>query len=131
MILKTWKKNNWTQGLYKSYKSSRVQRFQSSWELQLFQILDESSIVSSWDSEVVAIPYYYRGKWRRYLPDILINKRLLIEIKPTHQIKYPMNQAKFKAAVEYCKKKGWKFLILNKNLIEKRAYLQEEIIRNN
>jgi hypothetical protein len=126
-ILKTWKKNKWLQGIYKSPKSQRLARFLSSWELELFVFLDECNLVRNWESEAIKIPYRYRGTWKRYLPDVLINNNLLVEIKPITQIGYSMNKAKFEAAISFCKNKGWRFQIWDKNLISNKIYLMEQV----
>jgi hypothetical protein len=125
-ILKVVKKNNWIQGIYKSPQSPRLQKFRSSWELNLFQFLDECNNVNSWESEIVAIPYKYGNKWRRYYPDLLINHKLLIEVKPAGQIATPMNVAKFKAAQLFCKSKGWTFMIVTKEILANKRLLMEQ-----
>jgi len=81
------------------------------------------------------------GRIHRYFPDFYVKKRvngviesLLIEVKPAAQVKQPVineskgkkpsrryikevttyavNQAKWKAATEYCKDRKWKFMIM-------------------
>lgn len=96
-----------------------------------------------WSSEEVVIPYISPADSRghRYFVDFLIEVRrvdgtkrtLLIEIKPYSQtlppkikkkpskgyinevFTYGVNQAKWAAAREYCKKKGWEFVIITEN----------------
>lgn len=126
-IIRSWKKNKWFQGIYKSPKSQKLSRFLSSWELQLFQFLDECNLVRNWESECVKIPYKYRGRWKKYLPDVLINGNLLVEVKPLKQVGYVINKAKFEAAKTFCRTKGWRFMIWNKELISNNIYLMEQI----
>lgn len=126
-IVKSWKKNNWLQGYYKSPKSNKLARFLSSWELNLFIFLDECNFVTSWNSEAVKIPYKFKGVWKRYLPDVLINNNLLVEVKPLNQIKYAMNVAKFESAISFCRAKGWRFQIWDKNMISNKMYLMEQV----
>ena len=101
--------------------------------------LDGHKDVISWGSEEVIIPYRspVDGKIHRYFPDFLVTKMnkyglketALIEVKPKSQTQPPkkqekitrryltevktwgVNEAKWKAAVEYCKNKGWSFHI--------------------
>jgi hypothetical protein len=113
--------------------------YRSGWELKLMLYLDEHKDVISWGSEEVIIPYRspIDGKIHRYFPDFLVTKTnkdglketALIEVKPKSQTQPPkrqekvtrryltevktwgVNEAKWKAAVEYCKNKGWTFHI--------------------
>jgi len=114
--------------------------YRSSWELRLMSYFDERADVIWWKSEETIIPYRspIDGKIHRYFPDFLINTRnkqglnetLMIEVKPLAQTKEPKkqskvtkrylnevytwgtNSAKWAAAEEYCKDKGWKFVIM-------------------
>jgi hypothetical protein len=113
--------------------------YRSGWELKLMLYLDGHKDVISWGSEEVIIPYRspLDGKIHRYFPDFLVTKMnkdglketALIEVKPKNQTHPPkkqekitrryltevktwgVNEAKWKAAVEYCKNKGWSFHI--------------------
>lgn len=85
------------------------------------------------------------GKVHRYFPDFFVKKKnvdgkieqVLIEVKPKHQTKPPLvqktktqkptkrylnevktwgiNEAKWKAAVNYCADRGWKFQIFTED----------------
>lgn len=125
-ILKLVKKNKWLQGIYKSPKSLKLNSFKSSWELGLYQWLDSSPLVKRWESECVKIPYIINGRKKYYLPDVLINNSLLLEIKPKNQIAWKMNQLKFKSAVSFCKLKGWRFQVITKELLNP-IFLTEQI----
>lgn len=102
---------------------------------------DKNPGVVNWSSEQIAIPYYdptYR-KVRRYYPDFAIRVlnndgspvNYIVEIKPTKEVKppklnprkkketfikematYRTNQAKWKAAEEFCSRRGMKFKII-------------------
>lgn len=125
-VLKKWRKGKWYQGIYQSPKSRKLNNFKSSWELKLYQFLDYSPLVETWDSECVQIPYYLKGRYKLYYPDVLINKTLLLEVKPKHQISTAMNQAKFKYAKRYCDQRGWTFQIITKELMTP-VYLTEQV----
>ena len=103
---------------------------------------DKNPDVVGWNSEELAIPYRspVDGRVHRYFPDMLVKKRngdvILVEVKPYHQTQEPkgppkrtkafiyeattylVNQAKWKAAEEYCKVRDWKFQIIT----EKELY---------
>lgn len=114
--------------------------YRSGWELKLMLYLDSRPEIVSWCSEEVVIPYRspIDGKIHRYFPDFLVTKinregkkeTTLIEVKPSKQTSPPTktkgksqkvfmsevfewgkNKAKWEAANEYCKDRGWKFEI--------------------
>jgi len=117
--------------------------FRSGLEMKFMRWLDRNPNVISWSSESVIIPYVdplslHTKKIRRYFVDntVVIKDatgtpmKYLIEIKPESQTKPPIskrhtkslinqqltyakNQAKWKAATEWCAKKGdIKFMII-------------------
>ena len=115
--------------------------YRSSWEKIFCNWCDTKEFVKKWQSEEKAIPYYdpIQKKWRRYFPDFLIHyedKRgimmtEMIEIKPAFQVEGPPtnpkrrtkawmnavqtyinNQAKWKAAMEFCENRGYNFRIM-------------------
>lgn len=110
--------------------------YRSSWELKFLKKLDESPNVMGYVSEEVVIPYFspVDMKMHRYFVDILVvsntKQVTLIEIKPWVQTQppktsnrkkstvinetmtYMVNCAKWEAAINYCKKKGWTFKIV-------------------
>lgn len=114
--------------------------YRSGWELKLMLYLDSRPEVISWGSEEIIIPYRspIDGKIHRYFPDFIVTKinkegkkeTALIEVKPFKQTIPPenkqktptrkfltevktwgMNEAKWKAATEYCKDRNWSFHI--------------------
>ena len=122
--------------------------YRSGLELKFFRFCDDNKNVVKWGSENVIVPYYspLDNKGHRYYVDnyieILEGKKLtkyLVEIKHSRETKPPKtkyrnrkhllyeqktfvtNQAKWKAAREYSRKRGYKFIILTeKELILKK-----------
>jgi len=112
----------------------------SSWEVKVCVWLDTAVNVISWKSEEIVVPYMspVDQRYHRYFVDFFCKikskdgtiKNYLIEVKPYKQTQEPaikkkitkqyitevttwaVNQAKFKAATEYCKDRGWEFKIL-------------------
>ena len=112
----------------------------SSWEVKVCVWLDTALNVISWKSEEVIVPYVspIDNRVHRYFTDFFCKiktkdgtiKSYLIEVKPYKQTQEPaikkritkqyitevttwaVNQAKFKAATEYCLDRGWEFKIL-------------------
>ena len=113
--------------------------YRSSWELKLMLYLDDHKDVLTWGSEEIIIPYRspIDGKIHRYFPDFIVTKinnegkkeTALIEVKPAKQTSPPkkqekmtsryitevktwgVNEAKWKAALNFCKDRGWSFHI--------------------
>jgi hypothetical protein len=123
---------------YKGNASNIVYR--SSWELRVFKWMDDNPSVLEWASEECVIPYKspVDNRLHRYFPDIWAKvkgidgrtKTYLLEIKPEYQATepkvkkkitkqyitevctYAINQAKWKAAREYCMDRKWEFKVL-------------------
>ena len=117
--------------------------YRSSWECRVMNWLDKNPNIVSWASEEMTVPYKspVDGKFHRYFPDFLVKvrtkdgkfKTVMIEVKPKYQTKEPqpkkritkqyinevttwgVNQAKWKAATEYCLDKGWTFQIITED----------------
>jgi len=101
--------------------------------------LDDNDEIVRWSSEEMYVPYRKptTKKLHRYFPDMIFTnvhgETYMIEIKPHSQTKMPtfsgksskptkrfmreaveyaINEAKWEAAKEYCRKRGWKFDIV-------------------
>lgn len=114
--------------------------YRSLWELKFMKWCDSNSSIQEWGSEIVAVPYIspIDKKVHRYFVDFYIKvkdkegslQKYLIEIKPEKFTKppeipkkktksfidevfqYGINEAKWKAAFEYCADRNMKFMIL-------------------
>jgi hypothetical protein len=122
--------------------------YRSGLELKFFRFCDDNPNVLEWGSENIVVPYispldnrahrYYVDNYIAIKEGSKVNK-YLVEIKPSKQTKppttkyrkrqhliyeqrqYVINQAKWKAAKQFCIKKGLTFIILTeKELIFKR-----------
>lgn len=128
--------------------------YRSSWELRFMIWADEKPSVTKWRSEETVIPYIspIDNKYHRYFVDFQVQvktkegtlKTYLIEIKPESQTKPPeiqrrvtkkyltevvnwgKNEAKWKAAREFAKDRGWEFIILT----EKHLGIKPEWYKN-
>lgn len=117
--------------------------YRSSWELKFMVYCDRNEKIIEWGSEEIMIPYYspIDGKIHRYFPDFYIKvkqqngsiKKMIIEIKPYIQTQPPktpkkktpkflnevktwgINQAKWKAASEFCLDVKMEFKILTEH----------------
>lgn len=117
--------------------------WRSLWERRVMVHLDENANVIEWSNEEIIIPYLspVDSKWHRYFPDFFAkikNKEnnvesFVIEVKPKKQSQPPkkpskitkryitevmtwgVNEAKWKAADEYCKDRQWKFIVITED----------------
>ena len=117
--------------------------YRSLWERKFMVYCDNHSKILEWGSEEIALPYRspIDNKIHRYYPDFYIKvretngkiKRYIIEIKPKKQTvepkdntkktkgyiyevyEYARNQAKWKAAQEFCKDRMWEFKVLTED----------------
>ena len=117
--------------------------YRSLWERRVMVHLDDNPGVIGWSNEEIVIPYLspIDNRWHRYFPDFFVrvkNKEglveaMILEVKPAKQsvppqrkskvtqryirevVTWGVNEAKWKAAVEYCKDKGWKFRVITED----------------
>lgn len=116
--------------------------YRSSYELKMFQYCDLNESVIYWESEEKFIPYLdpITGKYKRYFPDVFLKykdkdekiRKVLVEIKPQKDLIEPdknpkrrtkswiyqvqtwaRNQAKWTAAREWCKDRGYEFKVFS------------------
>jgi hypothetical protein len=117
--------------------------YRSLWERTFMRYCDTNENILEWFSEEIAVPYRspIDNKIHRYFPDFYIKvkesngsiKKYLIEIKPKKQTiepqvqkrktkgyiyevyEYAKNQAKWKAAEEWCADRGYEFKVLTED----------------
>ena len=111
---------------------------------------DQNPNVLKWASEELIIPYKSAldGRWHRYYPDFVIqvnnkhNKKetIVVEVKPYKETKEPtpqknltkkylyevktwsINKSKWNYAIEYCRDRNWKFMILTEKELFKNGH---------
>jgi hypothetical protein len=129
--------------------------YRSSWELKFMNWCDQTDAVLEWGSEVAIIPYIspVDRKMHRYFVDFYMKikdkngniEKYLIEIKPkkftqepvkpkrvTKQFleevfTYGINQAKWKAAREFCEDRRWKFVVLTEDELKIDGYHKKSV----
>ena len=62
-----------------------------------------------------SIPYMYDGIIKQYIPDFLINGKIIVEIKPAKLVNTEQNKAKIEAATLFCVSKEMIFLVLTES----------------
>ena len=118
--------------------------YRSSWEKKFMNWCDLTESVSEWQSEEFFIPYRspIDGRVHRYFPDFFVKYRdangkrrtMVVEVKPKKETKMPItnpkrrtkswaysvrtyavNQAKWKAAKEFCKDNNYEIKIMTEH----------------
>ncbi len=120
--------------------------YRSLWERKFMVYCDSTTNILEWGSEEIVLPYRspIDNKVHRYYPDFYIKvrestgkiKRYLIEVKPLKQtvkpkkpkrqtkgyireaFEYARNQAKWKAAREYCADRMWEFKVITEKELD-------------
>ena len=120
--------------------------YRSLWERKFMVYCDKNAKILEWGSEEIAFPYIspHDNRVQRYFPDFYIKvqentgkvKRYLIEVKPLKQttkpkkpkrqtkgyireaFEYARNQAKWKAAREYCADRMWEFKVITEKELD-------------
>ena len=120
--------------------------YRSLWERKFMVYCDKNAKILEWGSEEIALPYIspHDSRVHRYFPDFYIKvqentgkiKRYLIEVKPKKQTKppakpkrqtkgyireafeYARNQAKWKAAREFCADRMWEFKVITESELD-------------
>ena len=120
--------------------------YRSLWERKFMVYCDKNAKILEWGSEEIALPYIspHDSRVHRYFPDFYIKvqentgkiKRYLIEVKPLKQttkpkkpkrqtkgyireaFEYARNQAKLKAAREYCADRMWEFKVITEKELD-------------
>ena len=120
--------------------------YRSLWERKFMVYCDKNQNILEWASEEIAIPYRspIDNRVHRYFPDFYMKvketngkiKNYMIEVKPAKQTKppkkpkrqtkgyireayeYARNQAKWKAAREYCADRMWEFKVITEKELD-------------
>lgn len=129
--IRSGKRNNCCRGRngkFYSKKNKKYIHYRSLLELNWFLLLEKQIHVENYCVEPFSIPYIWKKKIHRYIPDLLIHYvngfSELVEIKPEYDWKSKKNLAKFEAAKNWCKKhnkKAKKFNIVGYKKLEESA----------
>ncbi len=75
---------NWQLGkkiTYFSIKNNKEIFLLSNLEKIIAQVLDESTVIKTWDVCPFIINYKFKGKKRKYYPDFIIDNKVILEVK--------------------------------------------------
>lgn len=104
-------------GHFYSQKLERTVQYESGLELDIMTLLERSDQVSFYQEQPVAIQYSFKGKLRKYYPDLLVatvdGRCLLVEVKPTDSMTLSINCAKANAGRAWAHARGWGWLVVS------------------
>ena len=126
------KKQPFKEGYVFSIKNGGKQlHYRSSYEMEVYNCLEELDEVISYRVEALSIEYYFKGKRKQYYPDLIITfkdgRTEIWEVKPAKQTTLELNEAKWKAANAYCDAHGWTFMVMTEQGIQKLKQLVRKL----
>ncbi len=111
-------------GSLKSGKMESIVDFESSLERDFFTWCEFNPTVEEYLHQPLSIEYRCsRGIQRTYTPDVLVifsdsREPILVEVKYKDDFKeqFRENKEKFRAAIKYCVRMGWKFEVIDESI---------------
>ncbi|GGV12507.1 hypothetical protein GCM10010260_59040 [Streptomyces filipinensis] len=98
-------------GVWHCPKLGRDVSYESETELRVIQLLSFAPQIAYYQEQPLAISYEFAGQQRTYYPDLLAatvdGRCVLIEVKPVYEMAMAINVAKYRAAEEFCRARGW------------------------
>jgi len=118
------RKPTFRKGSFISLKNNGKEvKYRSGFECSVFEALESIDKIEKYDVEPLSIDYLFEGQMHKYFPDLSIKfidgKIEIWEIKPQNQTSLPVNEAKWAAAENYCAARGWKFVVITEQGLEK------------
>jgi hypothetical protein len=131
----------------KKYVGERPIIYRSSLELNFMIKMELSPLVLEWGSETIKIPYIMKEKdsktgkmvlkQKTYNTDFYVKlksgQKYIVEVKPSQQV--PLNESqikrnptnyknacKWKAAIDFCKLKGFEFKIVTEEILKSKIF---------
>ena len=119
------------QGYFFSLKNNKDFYFRSLLELKFMIILENESKVFNYQFEKICIKM---EEGHRYTPDVLINDKFLIELKPRCCYKYDNNErlkAEQECAIKYCKQNNLEFRYIYDDELDFNSSQYRKYLKNN
>ena len=110
-------------GRLASSKNQGAVGFESTLEKDFYILLEFDESVTRYEEQPVTIDYIHDGQQRTYTPDVLVYQTekpvTLYEVKLRDDLRehWKDYKPKFKAAIRYCKQRGWRFKLITENEI--------------
>ena len=117
--------NSWSGSKIKLLINNKEITYRSAWEA-FFHLCNQKL-----EYEKIRIPYKYNNIEHNYITDFTDNiNRIIYEIKPESNKDTIINKVKFKYAKKWCKKNGYKFIIISDNWF-KINYIKNKYLLQN
>ena len=117
------RKPKFREGYYDSIKMGKSFHYRSGWECTVYELLDSWNEVIAYEAEPFDIPYIHEGNAHMYKPDLFIafadGSKAVWEVKPSNQTALEKNQDKWFSAEKACEARGWEFVVVTEQVIEK------------
>ena len=112
-----------------SEKFNKEIPYRSNLEVIFIQFCEKSSLIKELFYENLSILYFFEKTWHRTIPDFEIidcfDRKYIIEIKGSHLLKLPKEQAKIIAVTDYCKKTGIIYKVLTEKELKNENQIEE------
>jgi len=106
-------------GYIYSKKAKRELYYQGSWERIFIELVDSAKIGKRLVKQPFGIPYKFKEEWHTYFPDYLLElidgRKIVVEVKGE---RLPNYNAKFAAAIKYCNKRGYEYVVISEKPIK-------------
>lgn len=99
-------------GYFYSKKQNLKIYYRSSYELKFLEWCEKNDEIKQFVPCDFFIKYEFNGMTKRYIPDFIINKLIVVEIKPKTLINTKQNKAKFLFGNRYCEQNKMKYSII-------------------
>lgn len=113
-------------GKFPSVKMNTAIWWESQIERDYIYLLEIDPNVISYQGQPFKIFYQDLGKSKTYTPDFWVQRNKqgqVIEVKPNSQINKPDNQKLWRIITNWCREKGWEFLVVTDSMIRQQPKL--------
>jgi len=109
--------------IWKDFKGGKGRTRKPKFKEGYHESLDALPEIVAYDVEPFRIQYLHKGEEHEYIPDIIVTysdgKREVWEVKPASQTILEININKWNAAARACDARGWEFIVMTEQGIEK------------
>lgn len=110
-------------GYFYSEKMNKKIFYRSSYEFRFLQWCELNKKIKIFDSCNFSIQYEVNKNVKNYLPDFIINNKIIVEIKPKSMLKF--NVTKAKAALLFCKNNNLYYTVLTESELSNLDKIEE------
>lgn len=119
-------KSGYKRGYFNSSKFDKKFYYRSSYEKKFLELCEINEKITSLTEVSFFIKYLDGKQTRRYIPDFLVNNKLILEIKSDYNLTQEITKKKIVAGRKYCEENNMIFFIMS-NVQEQFESLIEEL----